>query len=95
MGWGEPHAAGGRSLLENVADAVKIVRTLRYENPATFDDVTTHELENVRAGLRAIAYSCQEGARKIDRIIAGRGPANPVPAPGERTAAEILEEHES
>lgn len=94
MGWGEPRSAGGRSLLENVAEAVKIARSLRYENPATFDDVTTPELENVRSGLRAIAYSCQEGARKIDRIIASRD-GNPVPAPGERTAAEILEEHES
>lgn len=96
MGWGEEHAAGGRSLLENVQEAVKIARSLRYENPDTFDDVTTPELENVRSGLRAIAYSCQEGARKIDRIIAARTSTkgNPVPNAGAR-AKEILEEHES
>lgn len=97
MGWGEEHAAGGRSLLENVAEAVKIARSLRYENPDTFDDVTTPELENVKSGLLAISYSCREGARKIERIIAARtsSSGNPVPIAGARTAAEILEEHES
>lgn len=95
MGWGELHAAGGRSLLENVAEAVKIARSLRYENPLTFDDVTTPELENVKSGLRAIAYSCQEGARKIERIIAAREKrtsGNSVTVAGERTALEILED---
>lgn len=93
MGWGEEHGTGGRSLLENVAEAVKIARTLRYENPASFDDVTTQELENVKSGLRAIAYSCQEGARKIERVIASRaGSANRVPIGGDRTALEILED---
>lgn len=93
MGWGEQHAAGGRSLLENVSEAVKIARSLRYENPLTFDDVTTPELENVKSGLRAIAYSCQEGARKIERIIAAR--EKRTSSSGDRTAAEILEEAES
>lgn len=95
MGWGEPHddaPRSGRELLENVAAAVKIARNLRYENVGAFDDVTTPELENVRSGLHAIAYSCKEGARKIDRVLAARAASvNRAPV-GERTALEILED---
>lgn len=95
MGWGESLDDGprsGRELLENVADAVKIARNLRYEKVGAFDDVTTPELENVRSGLHAISYSCKEGARKIDRVLAARAAsANRVPT-AERTALEILED---
>lgn len=82
-------------MLEQVAGAVRVCRSLRYENPASFDDVTSEELEVVARGLRAIAYSCSEGARMLDRVREGRGPAHPVTSSTARTAAEILEERSS
>lgn len=87
----------GRELLETVSEAVRTVRALRYENPETFDDVTPEELETVVRGLKAVAYSCSEGARHLTRILAARtsSSGNPVPIAGARTAAEILEEPSS
>lgn len=101
MGWGERHAdcrpGTGHELVEHVSEVVAIVRQLRYENPSTFDDVTPAELETVARGLRAVAYSCQEGARLLDRIRARRGHESSVPATsralGEQ-ALEILDAHE-
>lgn len=86
----------GRELLESVSDAVKIARALRFEDPETFDDVTPAELETVARGLRAVAYSCHEGARLLDRVAKARsGSGHEVPIAGARTAAEILEENRS
>jgi hypothetical protein len=80
----------GRSTIEAVSDAVRVARALRYEDPSTFDDLTPEELDVVARGLRAVSYSCIEGARKLERILTvRRGHEHRVPS-ADRTVPEIL-----
>lgn len=80
--------SGGRSLVERVSDALKVCRELRYSDPESFDDVTDDELVAVARWLKAVAYSCQVGARLLERVLAARrGDGHPVPAPGHRPDA--------
>jgi hypothetical protein len=83
--------AGGRALIEQVSEAVKVARSLRYENPASFDDVTEDELETVIRGLKAVSYSCSEGARLLERVLRGRrGEGDPVTSPGRETVDVVV-----
>jgi len=62
----------GQALLAEAGRALHVARNLRYSKPETFDDVTSEDLDVAARHLRAISYSCQEGARLFDRIRAGR-----------------------
>lgn len=75
MAWGEPHGGAplhGRPLLEYLGPLLEPARSLRYENPSTFVDVTDDELERAERALKAISYSCQQGARLLARVREAR-----------------------
>lgn len=95
MGWGEPHAEPlhGRALLDALGPLLEPVRRLRYENRTSFDDVTVEELERAERALKALSYSCAEGARFLERIRSSRGGhVNPVPVGiDEDVAADVIE----
>lgn len=65
----------GRELLEALGPILKPARDLRYVPDDDFDDVDDAELEVVERHLHAIAYSCQQGATKMRRIIVTRAAA--------------------
>lgn len=65
----------GREYLEALGPILKPAREIRYVPDETFDDVVEDDLEIVERHLRAIAYSCQQGAAKMRRIIVTRAAA--------------------
>lgn len=58
----------GRELLLAAGEALKPAREIRYRDDADFDDVTEEELEIAERSLRALSYSCQQGASTLLRI---------------------------
>lgn len=92
MGWGEAHGPDpvhGRALLEALGPLLGPARSVRYENPDSFTDVTDDELERAARSLRAISYSCAEGARLLDRVRNARSSSgNPVATSTNESAEE-------
>lgn len=64
---------GGRRLLEDLGRALALARALRYEPVDRFVDVDDEDLYRAARSLKAIAYSCQTGARHLERILDRRG----------------------
>lgn len=74
-----PALPNGRAYLLALSAALPPARALRYEPDELFDDLSLDDLDLVARNLNALAYSCREGARKLERIHAGRrGEGNPV-----------------
>ena len=69
----------GRELLEALGPILGPARQIRYEPDEIFDDVDVDDLERAARSLKAIAYSCTTGARKLESIAARRR-GNPVPS---------------
>ncbi len=62
----------GRALLEELDRALDVGRRVRYQPDADFDELELDEIDRVGRGLRALSYSCAEGARKMERIHRAR-----------------------
>lgn len=62
----------GRAFLLEVSEAVKAAREIRYEPDESFDDLTVEELEIVARGLRAVSWSAQVGAHKLENLVRKR-----------------------
>lgn len=58
-----------RDLLLAAGEALKPAREIRYLKPGAFDDVTGDELEAGIRNLRALSYSCQQGATALEREL--------------------------
>lgn len=61
-----------RDRLEEIPAGTELLREVRHWTADTVVDVTTEELVNAARWLRAAAYSCTEGARRVDTLIAQR-----------------------
>lgn len=59
-------------LLLELDEGTVLARNVRYTPAAAFDEATGDELERIRRGLRALAYSAAEGARHVDRVVDAR-----------------------
>ncbi len=62
----------GRELLEYLGPVLAPTREIRFRSADDFADVTDVELEQAARALRALGYSCTEGARKLDAVAALR-----------------------
>jgi len=62
----------GRELLLAAGEALKPAREIRYLEDDAFDDVADGELEAGTRSLYALSYSCQQGAKKLERIRRAR-----------------------
>lgn len=62
----------GRALLEALGPAVVEAREVRYLDDEAFADFTDDELGTCSRNLRALSYSCQEGAKKLEKILRHR-----------------------
>lgn len=60
---------GARELLLAAGEALKPAREIRYLKPGAFVDVTGDELEAGARALYALSYSCQQGARALEREL--------------------------
>jgi hypothetical protein len=69
---GETGRLQGRALLEALGPLLEPARALRYENPSTFADVTDDDLERAARSLKALSYSCAQGARLLERVVGAR-----------------------
>lgn len=58
----------GRVHLLGAGAALKPAREIRYLPAEAFDDVTDEELEAGARSLYALSYSCQQGAKALERI---------------------------
>lgn len=101
-GWqGTPHAPAGarsgRDLLDALGPMLDPARAVRYQSPTSFDGVSVDELDAAARSLKAIAYSCQEGARLLERVRDRRRPSEPSSAAGEpgSPAGEVTESPEA
>lgn len=85
----------GRAYLERLGDELEAARALRYEPDDVFDDVDDDDLERAARALRAIGYSAETGARRLEGIVRvrrGGRPAGEIPEVFERLrAGEALE----
>lgn len=61
-----------RQLLDALGPALVPAREVRYLKPDAFEDLTDSELERAARSLRAISYSCQEGAKLLEKIRRAR-----------------------
>lgn len=64
--------SAGRDLLVALGPALVPAREVRYLPMTAFDDVTDDELETGARTLRALSYSCQEGAKLLEKILRAR-----------------------
>jgi hypothetical protein len=64
----EPERSGDQ-FIGDLAKILGPAHQLRYEKAELFDSVATEHLINAARSLRAIAWSCIEGARKLERIV--------------------------
>lgn len=62
----------GRDYLLEVSAAVAATRELRYQSDELFDDLDEESLTIVARGLRAVSYSAEVGARKMEALIVKR-----------------------
>lgn len=62
----------GRELLEHLGPLLAPTREIRFRTAEDFVDVTDVELEQAARALRALGYSCNQGAAKLDAVRAGR-----------------------
>lgn len=62
----------GRDYLLEVSAAVLATRQLRYKPDELFDDLDEESLAVVARGLRAVSYSAEVGARKMEAILRKR-----------------------
>lgn len=62
----------GRELLEYLGPLLAPTREVRFRSAEDFADVTELELEQAARALRALGYSCREGARRLDAVLAER-----------------------
>lgn len=62
----------GRDYLLEVSAAVEAARKLRYEPDELFDDLDEESLGIVARGLRAVSYSAEVGARKMEALARRR-----------------------
>lgn len=62
----------GRDLLLAAGEALKPAREIRYLDDGALEDVTVDELGAGARTLYALSYSCQEGAKKLERIRRSR-----------------------
>lgn len=62
----------GRELLEHLGPLLAPTREIRFRTADDFADVTALELEQASRALRALGYSCHQGARRLKVILADR-----------------------
>ena len=62
----------GRDYLLEVSAAVLATRQLRYQPDELFDDLDDESVAVVARGLRAVSYSAEVGARKMEAILRKR-----------------------
>ena len=58
-----------RQLLDALGPALVPAREVRYLKPDSFADLTGDELERAARSLRALSYSCQQGATLLERTL--------------------------
>ena len=62
----------GRDRLEKLGPMLAPARELRDLPDEAFDDLDESELDVVARSLRALSYSCEVGARKVESILRRR-----------------------
>lgn len=64
--------SAGRDLLEKLGAITAPAREIRHRPDEDFADVDADELTIAARNLRAIGYSCTEGARKLEWLARSR-----------------------
>lgn len=59
----------GRDLLDALGPALVPARQVRDTPEGDFDDVVDEDLERASRKLRALSYSCQQGAALLEKIL--------------------------
>jgi hypothetical protein len=57
----------GKAYLDELGPAVAKAREIRYMDPEVFNDCTLVELDQAARALRAVSYSCRQGAIVLER----------------------------